>query len=125
MTESDPLTTTNSLRIVVADDEEYIRHYFSRILPRLGHRVVGSAGNGRELIELCQAEKPDLVITDIQMPEMSGIEAVDEIAKSQSVPVIIVSSHDKPKTDNPNIVQFLVKPIAMDQLASAIATVLR
>jgi len=124
MAESQPETPTRSLRIVVADDDDYTREYFSRILPRLGHQVVGSASNGRELVELSKQMKPDLIITDIRMPEMSGIEAADEIAKLQSVPIIFVSSHDRPDTNNPNIVEFLMKPIEMDDLSSPIATVL-
>ena len=121
MTESILPTVTKSLRIVIADDEEYIRQYFSRMLPRLGHQVVGVAADGQELVDICAAEKPDLIITDIQMPELSGIEAADEISKSQSIPIIIVSSHDKPETDNQNIVGFLVKPFETEQLANAIA----
>ena len=121
MTESLPSTSTKSLRIVVADDEEFIREYFTRMLPRLGHHVVGVAGDGQELVDICEAEKPDLIITDIQMPELSGIEAADEISKSQSIPIIIVSSHDEPETDNPHIVGFLVKPFETAELAKAIA----
>ncbi|WP_146598626.1 response regulator [Novipirellula aureliae] len=116
-----PSRPTKSLRIVVADDEAYIRCYFSRMLPRLGHRVVGSASDGRELVELCGAERPDLVITDIRMPIMSGIEAADQIAKSQSVPVVILSSHDEPVTNNPNIIEFLRKPFELQELARVIA----
>ena len=123
MIESHPQTTPKSLRIAIADDEEFIRTYFSRMLPRLGHQVVGLAANGQELVELCESKKPDLVITDIRMPKMNGIEAADEIIKSLSVPVIIVSSHDKPKTDNPLIVDFLVKPFDTEALAAAIAKV--
>jgi len=52
---------------------------------------------------------------------LNGIEAADEIAEFQSAPVIIVSSHDKPETDKPNIVDFLVKPFETDQLATAIS----
>lgn len=121
MTESLLPTATKSLRIVIADDEEYIRQYFSRMLPRLGHQVVGVAADGQELVDICAAEKPDLIITDIQMPELSGIEAADEISKSQSIPIIIVSSHDKPETNNQNIVGFLVKPFETKELANAIA----
>lgn len=121
MTESFLPTVIKSLRIVVADDEEYIRQYFSRMLPRLGHHVVGVAANGRELVNICEAEKPDLIITDIQMPELTGIEAADEITKSLPIPIIIVSSHDKPETDNPHIVGFLVKPFETEELANAIA----
>ena len=121
MTESLLPAATKSLRIVVADDEAFIREYFTRMLPRLGHQVVGVAANGQELVDICAAEKPDLVITDIQMPELTGIEAADEITKSLPIPVIIVSSHDKPETDNPHIVGFIVKPFETAALAKAIA----
>ena len=56
---------TLPLRIAIADDEEEIRHYFRRLLQRLGHRVVGEAANGTELVELCRSEQPDLVITQV------------------------------------------------------------
>src|SRR5260221_8306371 len=62
-----------SLRIAVADDEADMRDYFQVLLPRLGHSVVAVAQNGRELVEKCRAAEPDLVITDIKMPEIDGI----------------------------------------------------
>ena len=48
-----------SLRIVIADDEPDMREYFQKLLPRLGHRVVGAAPDGRALLELCRKERPD------------------------------------------------------------------
>ena len=60
------------MRIAVADDEPDVRDYFRRMLPRLGHDVVGGAANGRELVELCREHKPDLIIADVRMPEMDG-----------------------------------------------------
>ena len=42
------------------------------MLPRLGHAVVAAAANGRELVELCREQKPDLIIADVRMPEMDG-----------------------------------------------------
>ncbi len=104
---NESLPATKTLRIVVADDEGYIRECFSRTLTRLGHQVVGIASNCRELVKLCLSEAPDLVITDVRMPEMSGIEAADEFTKSQNVPIIIVSSHDKPDIDNPTLLSSL------------------
>ena len=111
-----------SLRIAIADDEADIRQYFRRLLPRLGHQVVGEAENGRELVDLCRTGNPDLIITDIRMPEMDGIEAVCEISKTQSVPIIIVSSRDPPvDKGQAAIVAFLVKPISIADLQAAIA----
>jgi response regulator NasT len=67
------------LQIAVADDEPDMRDYFRKILPHLGHAVVAVAENGRELVEQCKALRPDLVITDIKMPDMDGIDAAVRI----------------------------------------------
>ena len=115
-----------SLGIAIADDEEDIRQYFRRLLPILGYRLVAEAQNGHELVELCLSEKPDLVITDVMMPEISGIEAAVEINKTRSVPVIILSSRERPsrkdegKTETTGIVDYLQKPVSLSDLKAAI-----
>lgn len=115
------MAITRTLRIVVADDEIDIRDYFEKLLPRLGHVLVGLAANGRQLVQLCESEHPDLVITDVMMPEMDGFQAAEKIAESQSVPIIIVSSHERHEfPDNALIVDFLVKPVSMVDLEAAI-----
>lgn len=118
-----------SLRISVADDELDMRDFFERMLKRLGHRVVSIAENGRELIEHCHEQKPDLVITDIKMPEMDGIDAVTEICRERPVPVILVSAHhdaaliDRAEADS--VLAYLIKPIGPDDLVPAIAIATR
>jgi len=113
--------TTRSLRIVVADDELDIRDYFKTLLPRLGHEVVGLAENGRQLVELCASEHPDLVITDVTMPEMDGLEAAERIARTQDIPIIIVSAHQRDDSyENRLIVEYLVKPVSMAEISHAI-----
>ena len=62
-----------SLRIAVADDELDMREFFQRMLSRNGHQVVSVAENGRQLVEQCRELQPDLVITDIKMPDLDGI----------------------------------------------------
>ncbi|WP_442506157.1 response regulator [Novipirellula sp. SH528] len=115
------------LRIAVADDEPDIRQYFHRLLPKLGYEVVGEAENGMELVELCRTTKPDLVITDVMMPEMTGIEAAAEISKSLTIPIIILSSHERPGSDDGTanikckyIVDYLRKPVSIPDLQAAI-----
>ncbi|KLU05559.1 DNA-binding response regulator KdpE [Rhodopirellula islandica] len=117
---------SSSLRIVVADDESDIRDYFEAVLPRLGHQVVGAAEDGLQLVALCEQEHPDLVITDVMMPKMDGLTAAEKISQAISVPIIVVSSHEKGAvSDNPRIVDYLVKPISIGDLEASIQHAVR
>src|SRR5687768_12824318 len=84
---------TQSLRISIADDEADMRDFLERMLPRCGHQVVSIAEDGRQLVEHCGELAPDLVITDIKMPKLDGIEAATLICKERVVPVILVSAY--------------------------------
>lgn len=115
----------SELRIVVADDEVEMREYYQAILTHLGHTVVGAARNGCELVEMCNDLKPDLVITDVLMPEMDGIEAIQEITRIAPLPVIVVTAHNDPDTidraTKSRILGYLVKPIQKGDVQPAIA----
>jgi response regulator NasT len=119
----------NPLRIVVADDEPDMRKYFQKLLPRLGHEVVAAAETGRELVELCRKHRPDLVITDIKMPDMDGIEAAVHLFRDQPVPVILVSAYADPelieRAEADHILGYLVKPIKPTDLEPVIALAMR
>jgi response regulator NasT len=114
-----------SLRIAVADDELDVRDYYKKVLPRLGHQVVAVAQTGRELIELCRAERPDLVITDIKMPDLDGIDAATEICRDEPIPFILVSAYHHPRlfdrARGDHILAYLVKPTKQPDLEAAIA----
>jgi CheY-like chemotaxis protein len=115
---------TRNLRIAVADDEPDVRDYFRVILPRLGHRVVASAANGRELVDLCREQKPDLIIADVRMPEMDGDVAIHEICQDNPTPFILISAYSKPAgvLDTFGSVPrtYLTKPVKRDHLENAI-----
>jgi response regulator NasT len=117
------------LQIAVADDEPDVREYLQKALVRLGHNVVGAAQNGRELIALCKATSPDLVITDIKMPDIDGINAATEIYKERPVAVILLSAfHDAQliaRAEGDHVMGYLVKPIKHADLAPAIALATR
>jgi AmiR/NasT family two-component response regulator len=85
--------STRTLRIAVADDEPDTLQYFQELLSRLGHQVAAAAANGRQLVEQCRTVRPDLVITDIRMPDMDGIRAAEEVNREVPVPVILVTGH--------------------------------
>jgi CheY-like chemotaxis protein len=118
---------TRMLRIAVADDEPDVRDYFRVMLPRLGHQVVAAAANGRELVELCRAHTPDLIITDVRMPEMDGDVAIQEICQISPVPFILISACSKPEGDvnrsGSVCSTYLTKPIRRDDLEDAIEQV--
>ena len=118
-----------SLRIAVADDEPDMRDYFKKSLLRLGHQVVIVAANGCELVEQCRKLRPDLVITDIKMPGMDGIDAATHLCREAPVPVILVSAFHDPelmaRAESNHILGFLVKPIKQADLTPAIALAMR
>jgi response regulator NasT len=120
---------TNGLRIAVADDEPEMRDFFEKVLPRFGHQVVAVAENGRQLVEHCRSAKPDLVITDIKMPDLDGIEASNEICKERPLPVILVSAYHDPaliaRAEANHVLAYLVKPIGIADLQPAIAIAIR
>lgn len=120
---------TRSLRIAVADDEPDMRDWFRTILPLLGHEVVAVAEDGRDLIEKCHETRPEMVITDIKMPGMDGIDAAAQIYRSGPVPIILVSAYHDPelihRAECDHVLAFLVKPIKQADLEPAIAIAIR
>lgn len=120
---------TQSLRIAVADDEPDMRDYYQKSLTRLGHHVVAVAQTGRELVEHCKVQRPDLVITDVRMPDMDGMDAAAEIYRDRPVPIILVSAFHTPelmaRAEADHILGYLVKPIEQADLEPALAMAMR
>jgi two-component system, chemotaxis family, chemotaxis protein CheY len=69
-------TSSPKIRALIADDEAFIRQVLEKMLMRLGIDVVASAENGRQAISLYKEHRPDIVILDIAMPEMDGLETL-------------------------------------------------
>ena len=116
---------SNSIRIAIADDESDVRHYFARALSNRGYQVVVTASNGDELVDRCQVDRPDLLITDIRMDGLSGIEAMQELAKDGPMPTILISAHyrveDFEDDLDGQLVAFLPKPVKLDELLLAVS----
>ncbi|HEY1381137.1 MAG TPA: response regulator [Gemmataceae bacterium] len=111
------------LSIVVADDESAMRDYFQELLPRLGHRAAVAA-DGKQLVDLCRASRPDLIITDIRMGDTDGLEAAEAINREVEVPVILVSAHHDSELQaralRDHVMAYLVKPVKEADLRTAI-----
>ena len=117
------------LKIAVAEDEPRVRDYFQEILSFLGHEVVVAAADGADLVQKCRSIRPDLIISDLIMPTMDGIEAAAEICRDDPIPVIIVSAYFNASiinriVDN-DIFGYLVKPIKQTDLVASIAVAMR
>jgi two-component system response regulator FlrC len=83
---------TRTLKIAAADDERDLRDYLQRTLCRLGHQVVVAA-DGQQLLELCRAFGPDVIVTDWRMPGLDGLTAAAEVNRERAVSVILLSAH--------------------------------
>jgi DNA-binding response OmpR family regulator len=79
-------------KILVADDESHIRHVVSMKLSNAGYEVV-TAEDGEEALELCRAEKPDMLITDFQMPMLTGLELCKKLrGEGFAMPVLMLTA---------------------------------
>jgi len=112
------------LRILIADDESI--HVLSlRVqLQNLGYQVVGEAATGREVVDLARRLSPDLVILDIKMPGIDGIEAAEIITQERPVPIILLTAYSEAelaqRAAQANIFAYLMKPVSEDDLLPAI-----
>jgi PAS domain S-box-containing protein len=118
-----------SLRVLLAEDNPVNQTLATRILERLGHKVQ-VANNGKEAIGRAQGEEFDLILMDVQMPEMDGLEATTAIRGAEAgtgkhVPIVAMTAHamkgDREKCISAGMDGYLSKPIRIDELMQAIS----
>ncbi|MFN4034163.1 MAG: ANTAR domain-containing response regulator [Fimbriimonadales bacterium] len=111
-------------RVLIVDDEPVIRLDLKTMLEAMGHIVVGEADNGKDALELARTLQPDLVIADIMMPEMDGVELSRQLARERIAPVLILTAYSEPEmiagADRAGVLGYLVKPFREADLAPAI-----
>jgi DNA-binding NarL/FixJ family response regulator len=123
------MSTAADIRLIIADDHEIFRDGFKLMLSKFPEiMLVGEAANGRELLELTEKLNPDVILTDIKMPVMDGIEATKKIVELYPEKGIIgLSMYD----DDELIIEmleagakgYLIKNAGKDQIIEAIKTV--
>ncbi len=108
-------------KVLIADDALFMRDALKMILNRNGFQVVGEAGDGKEAVEKFKLLKPDIVTMDIHMPEMGGIEAIEQILKEDENANIIVISAAGDKVHIIDAItcgarNFIIKPFTEDRV---------
>jgi len=126
---STPSATKKSFSFLVVDDSAFARRHMEKILLGMGGKAAGFAANGREAIDQYTALRPDIVLMDITMPEMEGIEAVENIvAEDDSAKIVMVSSMGYQEMIKRALASgakhFLTKPVRANQVASVVRFVL-
>jgi DNA-binding NarL/FixJ family response regulator len=119
---------TTPLRLVVVDDQALVRRGFAMILAQEPDmEVVGEAGDGMEAVETCAELSPDVVLMDVRMPVMGGVEATRRITATTSSRILMLTTFDLDEHVYDAIKAgasgFLLKDVRPDDLAHAVRTV--
>ncbi|MCO5223903.1 MAG: response regulator [Thermomicrobiales bacterium] len=116
--------STPRWRIIIADDESLIRLDLREMLTHLGYDVVAEAGDGRSAVDLAKRMRPDLLIMDIQMPDLDGIAAAEELTREKVAPVVLLTAYsDQVLVDRAReagVVGYVVKPFREAELMPVI-----
>jgi two-component system response regulator AlgR len=124
MSPTDATRTSESMRAIIVDDEPPARERLRRLLEEIREvAVVGEAANGSEALRLCAELDPDIVLLDIRMPGMDGIEAARHLAVLEEPPaVIFTTAYDQHALEafETQAVGYLLKPVRREKLAQAI-----
>lgn len=114
----------SQIRVVMADDESIIRLDLKTLLEDIGHKVVGEAADGRTALELARKLKPDVVIMDIKMPVMDGLDAAKVISVEKIAPVVLITAYSQKdlieRAKDAGVFGYLVKPFQESDLMPAI-----
>ncbi len=115
---------TESVRVVIADDESIRLMSLKTQLESLGLQVIGEAANGRQAVDLIMKLKPDMAILDIKMPDMDGLEAAKTIASQYPIPVILLTAYSErtlaERAIEAGVFAYLMKPVSEEDLLPTI-----
>lgn len=113
------------LRVLIGEDDPVVADGLKARLEALGHSVAGIAHDGRDAVAKAESLTPDLILLDIKMPRLDGVEAAREIMASRPVPIILVTAHSDPdlirRAMDAGVMGYLVKPVNRKELPPTIS----
>jgi len=111
-------------RVIIADDEAIIRMDLREMLTNLGYLVVGEVADGTSAVNLARELRPDIVIMDIKMPDMDGIDAARVLTQERIAPVLLLTAYSQSelieRAKEAGVVGYIVKPVRESDLSPAI-----
>lgn len=118
-----------SLKIVIVDDSDFSRSLIKKMLHATGFEVIGEANGAAPALQIIKDKRPNVVITDIVMPDTSGIELTENITKNfDGIYVIVISSlsqeHVVLEAIGAGASDFIAKPINQQQLVDSLEKIL-
>jgi AmiR/NasT family two-component response regulator len=115
---------TPRLKIVLVEDEPTVRQFLKETLEKSGHEIVGEAATGTDMVRTVLALEPDLVVFDIHLPRINGLEALRQIYQERVVAAVaITGDRDQElvrRALEEHVLAYLVKPVEADQIGPAL-----
>jgi AmiR/NasT family two-component response regulator len=115
-------------RVLIAEDDYLVGETIKRALKELGYELAGKASDGAEAVEMACTLNPDVVLMDIQMPELDGLEATRQIQSRCPMPVVVLTAHESQelveKASEVGVSAYLIKPPKQIEIERAITIAL-
>ncbi len=113
-----------NMHVLIVEDDPLVAVMVRGLLEKRGYSIAGHALDGRQAVNMTQSLQPDVVLMDIEMPELSGIEAAREIAQNCPTPVVVLTAYESPefveRASEAGVGAYLVKPPKVRELERAI-----
>lgn len=114
----------NKIKVIIAEDDFLVIEEIKRMLNKDDYQIVGEANNGSEAVKMVCKLKPDLILMDIKMPDMNGIEASRQITNIYPIPIIILSAYESKdlleEAKNAGVASYIIKPPETSKIERAI-----
>jgi AmiR/NasT family two-component response regulator len=114
-----------NIRVLIAEDDYLVGVMIKGLLEQIGYKVVGEATNGREAVEMTKSLQPTVVLMDVRMPDMDGIEATQHIYKECPTPVVVLTAYESSKlveqATQAGAGAYLTKPLNLQEVTRAIS----
>ena len=119
---------SHNIRVLIVEDDFLVGETVRGVLEDIGYQIIGRAMNGLQAVEMTQTLRPDIVLMDLQMPDMDGIDATRRIQENSPAPIVALTAYDTPelveKASQAGVGAYLLKPPNGKELERAITIAL-